>query len=144
MPILQYETRVSPEGYITLPPIPEYQGRKVVVQLDTVKDENQPLDDGWQVDPARILPNGKTAVDDFLDFCKELNLPPLTDEKCDQLREERITGEQARIADQSPEEWQAAIDDFMTSWKGCLKGVPHMTAKEIRAERLEKKYGGEK
>jgi hypothetical protein len=38
-------------------------------------------------------------------------------------------------------EREAAFDDFMTSWKGCLKGVPHMTAREIRAERLEKKYG---
>ena len=38
-------------------------------------------------------------------------------------------------------ERQSAFEDFMTSWKGCLKGVPHMTAKEIRAERLEKKYG---
>ena len=49
--------------------------------------------------------------------------------------------ERAKIMDRTPEEWQTAIDDFMTSWKGCLKGVPHMTAKEIRAERLEKKYG---
>jgi hypothetical protein len=43
--------------------------------------------------------------------------------------------------DCTPEEWDAAFDDFMTSWEGCLKGVPHMTAKEIRTERLEMKYG---
>ena len=39
------------------------------------------------------------------------------------------------------EKERKAAEDFMTSWDGCLKGVPHMTAKEIRAERLEKKYG---
>ena len=43
--------------------------------------------------------------------------------------------------DKTAEERRAAFDDFMTSWKGCMKGVSHMTAKEIRAERLEKKYG---
>ena len=59
----------------------------------------------------------------------------------EEKRQQRIAAEKARIMDQTPEEWQAAVDDFVTSWKGCLKGVPHMTAKEIRAERLEKKYG---
>ena len=43
--------------------------------------------------------------------------------------------------DRTPEERQAAIGEFMEAWRGCLEGVPHMTAKEIRAERLEKKYG---
>ena len=56
-------------------------------------------------------------------------------------RRARIAAERAKITDRTPEEWQVAVDDFMTSWKGCLKGVPHMTAKEIRAERLEQKYG---
>ena len=46
-----------------------------------------------------------------------------------------------RIVEQTPEERKVAFEDFMASWKGCLKGVPHMSAKEIRAERLEKKYG---
>ena len=31
MSILQYETQVPPDGYITLLPIPEYRDRKVVV-----------------------------------------------------------------------------------------------------------------
>jgi len=138
LPILQYETRVSSDGHITLPP--EFFGRNVVVSMDERTDVNvdQPLDDDWQPDPTRILPNGKTPVEDFLDFCKERNLPSLTDEE---ERQRRIAAEQARIANQTPEEWQAAVEDFMTSWKGCLKGVPHMAAKEIRAERLEKKYG---
>ena len=32
--ILQYETRISPEGYITLPPLPEYRSRRVIVSVD--------------------------------------------------------------------------------------------------------------
>ena len=68
----------------------------------------------------------------------------LVEEEIDQQQEERrqrIETEKARIMNRTPEEHQAAVDDFMKAWKGCLKGVPHMTAKEIRAERLEKKYG---
>ena len=47
MPILQYETRVSPEGYITLPPEyhAEYCGRKVLVLIDGEidKESNLPI-----------------------------------------------------------------------------------------------------
>ena len=56
-------------------------------------------------------------------------------------RQRRIAAEKARIMNRSPEERRAAAEKFMKTWKGCLKGVPHMTAKEIRAERLETKYG---
>ena len=66
---------------------------------------------------------------------------PFGDDLQQEERRQKIAAEKARIADQTPEEWQAAVETFMASWKGCLKGVPHMTAKEIRAERLEKKYG---
>ena len=45
------------------------------------------------------------------------------------------------VKQRTPEERQAAIGEFMEAWRGCLKGIPHMTAKEIRAERLERKYG---
>jgi len=65
MPILQYETQISPEGYITLPPLPEYRDRKVVVYVGENRDDA--LSEKMQPDPARILPNGKTAIDDFLD-----------------------------------------------------------------------------
>ena len=101
MPILQYETRVSPEGYVTPLP-PEFYGRKVVVLVNEEQDrlaEKSPI------------------------------------------RGKRKAIEQSKLMNRTPEERQAAFEDFMTSWKGCLKGVPHMTAKEIRAERLEKKYG---
>ena len=109
MPILQYETRISPEGYIALPPIPEYRDRKVVVRVH-----------------------------------EESAMPSLPEDKVDQQQEERqwrIAAQKARIMNRSPEERRAAVEKFMKEWKGCLKGVPHMTAKEIRAERLEKKYG---
>ena len=59
-------------------------------------------------------------------------------------RRQRKAAEQARVMDCTPEERKAAVEKFMKAWKGCLKGVPPMTAKEIRAERLEKKYGSEK
>jgi len=38
MPILQYETRVSPDGAIMLPPIPEYRNRSVVVTVFDVDE----------------------------------------------------------------------------------------------------------
>ena len=47
----------------------------------------------------------------------------------------------SKRVERTPEERQAAYEDFMASWAGCLEGMPHMTAKEIRAERMEKKYG---
>jgi len=101
-------------------------------------NDDQSFDDDWQPAPTRILPNGKTPVEDFLDFCKERNLPSLTDEE---ERRRRIAAEKARIMNRTPEERRAAAERFMKAWEGCLEGVPHMTAKEIRAERLEKKYG---
>jgi len=51
-----------------------------------IKIAIQSFDVDVPFDPARILPNGKTTVDDFLDFCKELNLPPMTDEQVDQAK----------------------------------------------------------
>ncbi len=36
------------------------------------------------------------------------------------------------------QDWQAVFDDFMSSWQGCAKGVPHTLVEEFRAERLEK------
>jgi lipase chaperone LimK len=88
--------------------------------------------------------SGSVAVRRFHESRKSLSTVEITDEEIEQLKHERrqrIAVEKARIMEQTPEEWQAAVDDFMTAWKGCLKGVPHMTAKEIRAERLERKYG---
>jgi len=87
MTTFHFQTHVSESGVITLPPqAGKLYGKAVVVNVD------QTFDDDRQIDPARILPNGKTAVDDFLDYCKELNLPPMTDEeveqaKCDYLME---------------------------------------------------------
>jgi len=138
MTTLRYSIQAGTNGSISIPTTPFVNGEEIEVILMEKSGELQPFDDDWQPDPARTLPNGKTPVEDFLDFCKERNLPSLTDEK---KRQQRIAAEKARIADQTPEERAAAIDDFMTAWRGCLKGVPHMTAKEIRAERLEKKYG---
>ena len=39
MPIMQYETRISPEGYITLPPMLEYRNHKVVVFVEAERNK---------------------------------------------------------------------------------------------------------
>jgi len=50
----------------------------------------------------------------------------------------------AKIYVEQPEtekQRKAAGQKFFDTWNGLLEGMPDMTAKEIRAERLEKKYG---
>ena len=84
MPILQYETRISPEGYITLPPLPEYHSRKVIVSVDDGPfDDDVDDDDDWEPDPADVRR--------FMDFIE--NQPPIapdiTDEEIAQLKHER-------------------------------------------------------
>ena len=136
MTMLRYNIQTGANGSIVIPTTPFAIGEEVEVLLLEKHRDSPPLDDDWQPDPA--------AVRRFRESWESLPAIETTDEEIDQLREERlqkIVAEHSRIADQTPEEWQTAVDDFMSSWKDCLKGVPHMTAKEIRAERLEKKYG---
>jgi len=84
MPILQYETRISPEGYITLPPLLEYRSRKVIVSVDgdPFDDDDDDDDDGWEPDPADVrkmiewVENSRFTVD-------------ITDEEIAQLKHER-------------------------------------------------------
>lgn len=84
MPILQYETRISPDGYITLPAIPEYHGRKVVVRIDERRDEvNRMISDDSEI-------SEKTPEQDFLDFCEELAMPALSDDDVDRLKYEHL------------------------------------------------------
>ena len=81
MTTFHFQPHVSDNGVISLPPqAEELYGKVVVVNVA------KPSDDDWQPDPARILPNGKTPVEDFLDFCKELNLSPLSDEEVEQIK----------------------------------------------------------
>jgi hypothetical protein len=82
MTMLQYNVQVGANGSILIPTTPLAIGEEVEVVLRVPKEEYSER----QCDPARILLNGKTAVDDFLDFCKELNLSPLTDEEVDQAK----------------------------------------------------------
>jgi hypothetical protein len=44
-------------------------------------------------------------------------------------------------SEQTEEQRKATGKKFFDTWDGLLEGMPEMTAKEIRAERLEKKYG---
>jgi len=132
MTILQYETQVPLGGYITLPP--EFYGRKVVVSADAVQDRTEkkhgtdrPPDDGWRPDPA--------AVRRFIESRKSLPPVEITDEEIEQLKHER------RMNHLPGEQRKAAGREFFDTWDGLLEGMPDMTAKEIRAERLERKYG---
>jgi len=80
MSTLQYKTQVSPEGYITLPPMPEYRGRKVVVRIE--EERNEVLDHSNIAD--------KTPEQDFLDFCEELAMPFLSDDDVARIKYERL------------------------------------------------------
>ena len=81
MPLLQYETRVSPDGHITLPP--EFYGRNVVVSMDERTDvhADQPFDDDGQPDPE--------AVRRFIESRELLPAVEITDEEIEQLKHER-------------------------------------------------------
>jgi hypothetical protein len=88
--------------------------------------------------PVRISANGEvTPIPDWTGGETEARIHV----KLTETVEARKPARRSKIMERTPEERQAAFDDFMKAWEGCLKGVPHMTAKEIRAERLEKKYG---
>ena len=121
MTTLQYATLVPSDGYVVLPP--EFRGREVVV-------------------------SDREAILRSIESRDLLSAVEITDEEIERLkhehlekRQQRIAAEKARIMSRTPEERRVAAEKFMQTWEGCLEGVPHMTAKEIRAERLEKKYG---
>ena len=78
MPILQYETRISPEGYITLPPLPEYHSRKVIV---SVRDHDPLDDDDWEPDLE--------AARKFRELIESLEPTDITDEEIERLKHER-------------------------------------------------------
>jgi len=80
MAMVQYSIHVGENGSVVIPATPFTVGEEVEVVLRTSKDDSR------QFEPVKIQPNGKTPVDDFLDFCKELNLPPLTDEEVEKIR----------------------------------------------------------
>jgi len=82
----RYNIQTGANGSIMIPATPFAVGEKIEVVLRMPKTEDRTLDDDWQVDSAKILPNGKTPVEDFLDFCKELSLPSLTDDEVEQIR----------------------------------------------------------
>jgi predicted HicB family RNase H-like nuclease len=83
MTTFHFQTHVSDSGVITLPlDAKDFYGEIVSVNVGIDAKSKREV----TPDPARILPKGKTALDDFLDFCKELNLPPMTDEEVDQIR----------------------------------------------------------
>ena len=49
--------------------------------------------------------------------------------------------EEEKHSGQTEEQRKTAGKKFFDTWDGLLEGMPDMTAKEIRAERLERKYG---
>ena len=82
MPILQYETQVSPEGFVTLPA--EFHDRKVVVSVDENRDQ-------WEEKPP-IKKKRKASPEEvrkFMDTCYGC-LEGLSDEEFEQIKMERI------------------------------------------------------
>ena len=79
MSIVQYETQVSPEGLITLPPIPEYYNCKVTVSVD----EKPPIKKKRKATPEEAQA--------FMDTCYGC-LAELSDEEFERMKMERILG----------------------------------------------------
>jgi hypothetical protein len=106
MTTFHFQTHVSDSGVIMLPlDAKDFYGEIVSVNVD----KGQSFDDDGQPDPAGILPNGKTPVEDFLDFCKELNMPSLTDEDVEQMKYEYLV---------ESDDWQpdpAVVREFFES-----------------------------
>ena len=96
--------------------------------IDDVRIENYVAQfDGLTPDEQRVV---------YLRLSKKRNAGGAADEEV-----ERKAQLLADHAEQTLEERKAAGRRFIESWRGALKGAPDMTAKEIRAERLERKYG---
>jgi len=87
MPILQYETRVSPDGTIVIPPIPEYRDRKVVVSVD---EERDPWSGKTPIRKKRKA--NAEEVQKFMDTCYGC-LEGLSDEELERMKMERILGD---------------------------------------------------
>jgi len=99
-----------------------------IMQIDNPLIENYLAQfDCFSPDEQRVV---------YLRLSKKRNAGGVADEEV-----ERKAQLLADHAEQTLEERKAAGKRFIESWRGALKGAPDMTAKEIRAERLEKKYG---
>ena len=85
MPLLQYETRVSPEGYITLPA--EFYDRTVVVSADEDRDR---LSEKPSIKKKRKA--SPEEVRQFMDTCYGC-LAGLSDEEFERMKMERILGD---------------------------------------------------
>ena len=90
MPILQYETQIAKDGSITLPLLPEYRDRKVVVY---VGEKHSHVNDDYTMrrdvpDPVDIA--NKSPEQDFLDFCDVLAMPAWSDEDVERMKYERL------------------------------------------------------
>jgi hypothetical protein len=81
MPLLQYETQILSDGSITLPLLPEYRNRKVVVSVEEGKN---------RIAPQYSDVSDKTPEQDFLDFCKELAMPAWHDDDVERIKYERL------------------------------------------------------
>ena len=85
MATLQYTTRVSSEGHITVPP--EFYGHQVVVSVDEERDQ-------WSgKTPIRKKRKANAEeVQKFMDTCYGC-LEGLSDEEFDRMKMERILGD---------------------------------------------------
>ena len=86
MSVLQYETQVSPEGFIMLPPMPEYYNCKVIVSVD---EEQNKLSEKTPSKKKRKATPEEAQV--FMDICYGC-LAELSDEEFEQMKQERVLG----------------------------------------------------
>ncbi len=122
MTTLEYKTHISADGAVA--PIPGWTGGEAEAVIVVRPPESE--------DRAK-------AVEEFLQLMGCLKDMPgkiLVSKK--QIRSSRL---EERYGEQTEEQRKEAGRKFFETWDGLLEGMPDRTMKEIRAERLEKKYG---
>ena len=71
-----------------------------------------------------------------------ITLPPLPDSfRGEDIAVKINVGREREPLSETEEQRRAAGQKFFDTWNGLLEGMPDMTMKEIRAERLERRHG---
>ena len=86
MTMIRYNIQTGENGSIVIPTTPFAVGEEVEVVLMEKYRKHQTKT------PARTGIADKTPEPDFLDFCEELAMPPLSDDEVDQFKYERLKG----------------------------------------------------
>jgi hypothetical protein len=128
MQTLRLTARISPTGEITVPPIPDWQGDAAETEIVVLLPETE-----------ERKAKRAAAIKQF--FSLKGCLKDFPDKEFINAKQIRTMRLEERYGDKTPEQKKAAAQKFFDTWNGALEGMPDMTMKEIRMERLEKKYG---